>query len=53
MIIRTAEALRRLTCRILSTAGADRSNAEEVAEHLVLANLKGSTPTAYGTSPDT
>ena len=41
MIVRTAEALRQLTCRILSAAGADRSNAEEVAEHLVLANLKG------------
>ena len=41
MIIRTAEALRQLTCRILSAAGADRSNAEEVAEHLVLANLRG------------
>jgi LDH2 family malate/lactate/ureidoglycolate dehydrogenase len=41
MIIRTAEALRQLTCRILSAAGADRSNAEEVARHLVLANLRG------------
>ena len=41
MIMRTAEALRQLTCRILSAAGADRSNAQEVAEHLVLANLKG------------
>ncbi len=41
MAIRTAEALRQLTCRILLAAGADESNAGQVAEHLVLANLKG------------
>ncbi len=41
MIIRTAEELRELTCRILLAAGANQSNAGQVAEHLVLANLKG------------
>ena len=41
MIIRKAAALRELTHRILLAAGADESNSGQVAEHLVLANLKG------------
>ena len=41
MIVKTAEALRRITERILRAAGADESNAAQVADHLVCANLSG------------
>ena len=41
MITKSADELHALVRRILLAAGADERNAEEVAEHLVLANLSG------------
>ena len=41
MITKSADELHALTKRILLAAGADEQNAEEVAEHLVKANLSG------------
>ena len=41
MVTKTAEELRQLTRQILEAAGADPDQAEIVAEHLVLANLRG------------
>ena len=41
MIIKTADELHQLVKNALLAAGADEQNAEDVAEHLVLANLSG------------
>ena len=41
MIIKTADELHELVKNALLAAGADEQNAEDVAEHLVLANLSG------------
>ena len=41
MIIKTADELHQLVKNALLAAGADEPNAEDVAEHLILANLSG------------
>ena len=41
MITKSADELHSQVKKILIAAGADESNAEDVAEHLVLANLSG------------
>ena len=41
MIIKTGDELHQLVKNALLAAGADEPNAEDVAEHLVLANLSG------------
>ena len=41
MVIKQADELRILTSEILLKTGSSSSNARQVAEHLVLANLKG------------
>ena len=41
MVIKKADELRILTSEILLKTGSSSSNARQVAEHLVLANLKG------------
>ena len=41
MKVKNAEELHVLITNVLTAAGADQRNAEDVAEHLVLANLSG------------